>query len=479
MGRKILYNALATSVNVLGGLLRNKIIAAFLSLGLFGIFSLGQQSVSVLVALFGFGLPLGVTTVSSQLVTRGEEEQRETVSKIVVLVGGMGVGVFLIFAAVIAVVPALVGQIIAGDAGYSLPIAILILSAPFMIVENCLYAVMEGMGRLREIVLFKIAPALVSLPVLYVLASTYGLTGAAIGLLVSEILLVSTALYLLRDLIIITRSAMHVFEIFAELVKIAVLSLAVGGGWFIVDFVVKRHLLALLGEASNGIIQSVAKITDLYPNIALAWLSMHLFPTIAMGAGDKSTSANALERTVLVAVAIIVPVIIVLFTFRDLVLEIVYKKEFTVAHTYFGAMLSIGILRVFSWVVGLALLPLGLKKQWFMTAYILIIVYPLAIWIALIFGSALYAIPLAYGVGLIIQGGGTLLVLRRHGIVFGREFAVGTSFVLALTGLLVLSIFWTPGLALAACGYAWLLVRFKLIVEFRDLLRGLGKKAAA
>jgi PST family polysaccharide transporter len=467
MAGKIAYSSVATAVSIAGGLLRNKIFAAFLSLGLFGILSIGQQSLSLLSSLFAFGLPLGITTLAAGVTGKSLEEQRETVSRIVVLSLGAALLSAIVVAVLLLIDASAISQAITARLEYAVPIGILLLSTPFMVAETCLFALLEGMGKVREIVLFKIVPVVITLPLYYVLASGYGLNGVAAGLLFSEFLLTGFALYLNRRLLVFQRSVLHVRTVFRAIIKIAVLSVIVGAGWLLADFVVKRFLLQTLGETSNGIIQSVAKITDLYPTIALAWLTLHLFPLIARSIEDPPAVARALERTLIVAVAIIVPIIVVLFAFRGIILELVYKKEFSIAVDYFGAMLVTGIPKVISWVLGLALLPMGMKKQWFYSTLVFIGSYLVGIKIGLDLGFEMYAIPFSMAVSWCLQAAYTLFVFHKSNVVFSAAFRGYLLGFVTLTVLIAISIVWLPLLIVVILMYGFMMHRYGAFNELR------------
>jgi len=476
---KIVYSVGATSVTVVSGLLRNKILAVFLSLNLFGILSIGQQSVSLLFTIFAFGLPLGITTLSSQLLTRPREEQIEVVSRLTVLALLLAGIVVLVLLSASVISPTFLSRAVTGNEEYAFPLVILLLSTPFMLVEYSLYAVMEGMGMAKEIILFKVIPSILVLPVLYILSTRYQLVGGAAGLLFNEMLLAGLGLYLLRRLLKFDLAALNVRPIIAKVFKVASLSFLVGAGWFAADFLVKRYMLETLGQVSNGIVQSVAKIADLYPSVALSWLSMHLFPAIAISLDNRAITTGAIHRTVRIAVVLIAPVILVLFAFRSQVLELVYKKEFTLAVDYFGAMLSVGILKVFSWVIGLALLPMGLKKEWFYSAVVLIVGYVLGVIVGLSGEVGIYAIPLGLGLGLSLQTAYTLKVYGVKGYVFERGFRADLIMCSLMTVLLASSVFWLPVLAIAIVSYLWYIYHFQILHELKVRLNEVRSKISA
>lgn len=479
LAKKIVYNTIATGVSVVSGLLRNKILAAFLSLNLFGVLSLGQQSVNLVVTVFAFGLPLGITTYVSRLLSKSQEEQMQAVSRVVLLAIAISGTLALLLCGITVLRPDVFSFAVTGSDIYAVPIAVLLFAAPLMLLESCLFAIMEGMGKVNEILKFKVIPSFVTLPILYYITAEYHLIGAAAGILINEALLSGLALFLLRNDFMLSSDSWNLKTVVSSVYKVAILSFGVGALWFSLDFFVKRYVLTALGEVENGIVQSVAKVADLYPTIVLSWLSMHLFPVMSLNLDDKRAAANALQRTALVAVVLIVPIIIILFTFRGEVLQIVYKKEFTVAVDYFGAMLAIGIVKVFSWVIGLALLPLGLKKQWFYSAIVMTLLYAGGVWAFIYHGFAIYSIPMAYGVGLCVQTAYTLVVFRKNGFVFNQSFAGQVIVYGILSVLLVASVFQPVLLVAVSLTFAWFVFHYDILTEIRERFDDLRSKLSA
>lgn len=479
LSTKITYSITATSINVGAGLVRNKIFAAFLSVNLFGILSIGQQSTSLLFTLFAFGLPLGVSTYASHLVVKSRDEQIEEISRLVALVALLAAFAVVVLSFALLIDAEAISRLVTNDPSYALPIGVLLFAAPLMVIETSLYAMMEGMGNLRGIVTFKVIPSVVALPIIYVLAAKHHLVGAAAGLVVNEVLLVVTGMYVLRDSVVVRKSILRLRPAFISVFKVALLSVLVGFGWMLTDFVVKRSILGTLGEVNNGIVQSVSKITDTYPTVVLSWLTMHVFPLAAINKDDKVALASMLQRTLVVAMSLVVPIILILFAMRPVVLDLLYKHDFVIGSSYFGAALTTGIPKVYSWVVGVVLLPLGMRRQWFVSAMILSAVYAIGVWLGLQNDFSIYAIPVGLVLGLSAQAAYTLFACRKFGIVFGRSFTEQTGFFAALTVFFAIAVVHPYTLIPAALLYFVVLKRSGLLREIRDKLYAKRSEAAA
>lgn len=422
LSTKIMFSITGTIINVLSGFVRNKIYAVYLSVSLFGILSITQQGVSFLFTLFAFGLPVGISTYAAKISTFQPKDQQIALTKILtLLLYQAGIVVCVLFL-LLVFFPHDLAYVITGNTELVIPVFIILFASPFMILQNSLSSIMEGMGLVKKITTFKIIPALIILPVIFILVSRYHFTGAAISILLAEVLFSFFAISTLSKYFTFSSSSFHVFDTIKEVVKVALASVSVGVIWMAADFAVKRYLLETVGLIENGIIQSTAKIIDLYPVVALSWLNIHLFPVLAADVENKKASIAHIERTVLIAVAIIIPVVLILVVARIPILELLYHKDFIIAEDYFAVMLSSGILKVTSWVVGVALLPLGLKKEWLYSAMFYIAIYVVLIVIGFMLEFGIYVIPFATIGGLFVQLIVIILLYQTKGYHFTKNF---------------------------------------------------------
>jgi O-antigen/teichoic acid export membrane protein len=477
LSKKILYSGTATVVNTVGGIVRNKIYAVYLSLSFFGVLSLGQQFISVVTTLFSFGLPLGVTTLSASYLTREKEEQSLGVSRLVVLSVVAAVGLEILLLIVLMFFKQNLSMLLFGSDKYEVPMMILLHAVPCMIVSASLYGVMEGMGKLRAIVIFKTLPIICSLPIIYFLSSNYLFLGASVSVLVGEGFVALVALYLLREHIVLSREVFWLGETVKELFKVAVLSFIVGSITLLSDFVVKRFVLSVGGETANGIVQSVAKVTDLYPMIVLSWLAMHLFPSLAHEKENRQATANVIQRTAFIAGALIIPIVFILFLFREQILELIYQKEFVLASQYFGLMLSTGVLKVFSWVIGVALLAAGFRRLWFYSSLLYAAIFFAVSSIGLSTPLSFYALPLGVGTGLMIQIGYVLYEYRRHSIYFPKNFFIQLLIYTVISILFCLAIFYNVLLIVIIVLYAGYTYHYGFVQEIKTKVQELLRQA--
>ncbi|TAK50685.1 MAG: hypothetical protein EPO24_16500 [Bacteroidetes bacterium] len=276
------------------------------------------------------------------------------------------------------------------------------------------------------------------------------------------------AVILFRKQIVFSKHALRFQDVFSQIFAISVLSFIAGVSWLLIDFFVKRFVLELSGEGSNGIVQSVAKVTDLYPNLALAWLAMHLFPLLGEKKEDTTFVAATVERTMSVAMTIIIPIIIVLFAFRGLILEIIYKEEFVQASLYFGAMLITGIPKVFTWVIGIALLPIGMKRVWFYSTMIYTLLYAGVAIIGVSTELSFYAIPLALVISLTVQSGYVLGEFKKRGIMFSKQFYEQLMLFCIVMALFSVSLFYEYIQFAVIPFFVFFLARYNLLKEIKE-----------
>ena len=476
MIKKIFFGIVTTGVRTVSGIIRNKIYAMVLSLNLYGILSIGIQSSGLLYIFIALGIPLGVTSLVSQIVDKSDEEKKTIISRIVVLASLVTTAFLFLLGLLLLIAPHIASRIVTAKDEYALPIAIVLLASPLMVFENALHSIMEGMGKLREIIVFKIVPVIIILPILYYLTTQYYLLGAALSVFVSEIVLCAVAVIVLRKFISLNRDAFRVQEIFRQIFKVAILSFTIGSLRLATDFIAKRYVLGTMGEIDNGIVQSVARITDLYPLLSIAWLSMHLFPALGTKRDDAAATARIVERATIIAVAIIIPAIVILFAFRTPILELMYKKEFSLATEYFGAMLATGIPKIYSWVLSVGLMAAGLRRQWFYSSIIMSGTYLCGVWVGFSLHFGIYALPLTTGIGFVLQSFYCLYAFKKNSVHFNPAFIMQSIIFGVFSLLFVASVFWNVLLVLITAGYIGFFFRYKLAHEIRDRLLGVFSK---
>jgi O-antigen/teichoic acid export membrane protein len=319
-------------------------------------------------------------------------------------------------------------------------------------------------------------PSVVILPLLYVLTSSLHILGASIAITANEGFLVIVGLVLLRKKFLIVEDVWLLKPIFLRVFKVAVYSFIAGVTWLISDFQVKRSILGRMGEIDNAIVQSVAKVTDLYPNIALAWLAMHVFPEISKKKDDSKGAAALVERTTLIAMALIVPIIVVMFLSRSLILDIIYKREFRIAAGFFGAMLATGIPRAYSWIMGTALLPLGCQKRWFYSIIMYNVFYVIGSWVAFSCNCSIYFLPVVIGVGSTLESLYRLDIYREHGVRLSRDFTYQSLLYCLMAALLVLALYWLPSLIFVTVVYSFVNYRYHVFDNIMARIFNVVKK---
>lgn len=473
---KIVVSNLASVAGMLGGLAKNKILALLLSLDLFGIFAIGQQSVSLIVSILSFGLPTAAASLLASVAGAERDALRRTFSKILVTVAAVGAGVAVLTGLAVAVDLQSLAVAVTASAVYAGPVGVMLLAAPLMIVHLTLASALEGLGRVRQAAWLKVIPLAVAVPALALLATRFSLPGAAAAFLLGEGAALIVALWMVRDLVRLDRSAFSPGDVLRPLLRVALYSLGVAAATFAVDFVVKRYVLHLLGESANGIVQSVGKLTDLYPSVSLAWLTVHLFPVLGALGGDRRPAGPAIERTLHIAVSLVFPLILMLFLFRGPVLAAVYSGEFTVGRTYFGAWLAAGIPLIYSWVLGVATLPVGLTREWFFGALVYGAAYGILAWLGLNATGSILVLAAAAGTARILHIAYMALAWRRAGVPFSPSLGRVTLLYAGVTVSLALALsseWWL----VAAAGFFTAAARSSgLLTEARERLRASRRK---
>lgn len=267
-----------------------------------------------------------------------------------------------------------------------------------------------------------------------------GLTGAAVGLLFGNVLLVHVYLRRSKGLLATARSTLgrwlapkrrRPFQ--RQLLRTGGASLAISVVFAAADFGLRSAVLHADGKDTAGIWFALLTISVQFLGVtvgALSYLSAPLFARLN-ARRDVDATATLVDDTLRITLVTAIPVICGLAALRNVVVPLVFTSKFDPLVHYFPYQMVGDAFRTIAWSLGVALVPLAMTDAW-----------------------------LAIGVGSsIIYAAGIPLVIR-----FGVGAAVGAWIAMWCSSALITAIvllrrgFWRPsaqtwcGLILGGCG---------------------------
>jgi PST family polysaccharide transporter len=208
--------------------------------------------------------------------------------------------------------------------------------------------------------------SLLGLPIIIILVREYGLFGAIIQIIITSLLggILATICYKWfrgKD-----SESLLLFDLDNQLIS----KIAKFGGASLISaivfaaaiLIIRSLIINNLGIEQGGIYHAVSGISFQYLSIGLFSLSVYWLPHLA-GISGKKTIVEQLNQFLRISFSVMIPLLVILMTFRDQLIVLVYSTSFITA----SALLPIQILgdyfRIIFWIISASLLPMVMIKQ--------------------------------------------------------------------------------------------------------------------
>lgn len=314
----------------------------------------------MLNGIINLGIPVGITAKVSELYSSKEEDYIARINSYwaffikLILILSFSIVLLLVFFSN-PFTNALVGS-----TEYNLLFIIIILGVPFTASYSIIDGFLKSFGAISTIVRISVIATILSTLVLIPLVIYFNVIGVALsifflGLLPMTIFAIKyrkqfRSFFRFKDLIQINLGEKW------NVLKIGIVSIAAALMHQGAIILMRRLIISEFGEVDNGIYQSVLGISLNYFAIIYAFLSNYTLPKIS-SIKDNFDLVTELNGNLRFLMVIIVPSILLIFSFRDIVLQLVYTKEFLEAKNLFLFQLIGDVFRMLAALFGLWLIP--------------------------------------------------------------------------------------------------------------------------
>lgn len=118
------------------------------------------------------------------------------------------------------------------------------------------------------------------------------------------------------------------------------------------------------GIEGNGLLQSVVGLSNNYFTFIFITLTAYSFPKIASIKNNDVLVNNEINQNLRFITFIMVPLIIMVFAFKEVLVIILYSKDFSVIVSYLKFQLIGDFFKALGWVFGLWQIPKSRLKLW-------------------------------------------------------------------------------------------------------------------
>lgn len=352
-------NAIAVIIRVLSSIVLNKIIAIYVGPAGYAVIGQFQNLVAMLTTFASGGMNNGVTKGTAEHFDDPERQRRLWRTAGTVTVAGAS-----IFGLGIILFNGMIARYVLNDPRFGGVFIWLGLSLGLIALNGLLLAILNGKKQIKLFVMINIAGSLVGLAVTGALTVLLGLRGALIALSVNQaIVFFVAAIACLRQPWFrmtmlfgsIDRDALR------ELLKFTAMTLTSAIVVPVTQIMIRRHLIGSFGMESAGFWEALTRISTLYLTLVTVPLSIYYLPRFA-----EIRTAGEMRQEIVSGCRLILPLTIlgaaVIFLMRDVVIGILFTKDFVPMRDLFLWQVIGDIFKVTGWLFGYVLIGRGMAK---------------------------------------------------------------------------------------------------------------------
>lgn len=321
----------------------------------FGVISQFSNFQIFLTGVICLGIPVGLTTLVAQ------RYQKKNFYEIQSLIVYLGLITF-VFALIISITLIFLSKhlssyLVNDESGYSILI-ILMLMIPFLIQYSLLEAYLKGTDQINLIVKINLINSFLSLIIIFPLTYYFSVYGAAIFMFISGLLPLFIFMFLAKF------DFRKLFKIKIEfkpnllknIIKIGIVSLASSFLFQLSMIQLRKFIIDNYGIQSAGIYQTVLGLSTSYFVIIYTYLSLYSLPQFSK-IENNIDIIKELNNNLRFLLFLIIPMAMLLLSFKNEYLIVFYSSEFLKASDYFYYQILGDIFRVLAALFGLWLIP--------------------------------------------------------------------------------------------------------------------------
>lgn len=263
----------------------------------------------------------------------------------------------------------MISSIVMGDQRYMPLVAISAVAIPLGLLTAGYAQILQSFLLIGSLAKANIATTAASLVLTVGLVVAFGLTGAVVA--TSLVTLVQLGIYFRREpWVIRARSWRRRLPLdwpaLRPVIQLGMAGVIAGMATTLVSLLIRTDIVRVLGLEQNGVYQPVAASSDTYLEFLLASTSFYLFPRLTelLTTGRRADAARELGHGLRLMLAVTVPFLLLAVAFSEPIVVLLYSSKFRDAADPLAIQMAGNILKVITWSIGAALLPLGFYRIW-------------------------------------------------------------------------------------------------------------------
>jgi O-antigen/teichoic acid export membrane protein len=345
------------------GIVQTKVLATQLGPSGLGIF--GQCT--AFLAFIGIPIANGILPAANRYIPANQSMgEYDEVNRWVISTRTLAIGLGILVMIIMISCAGIISEFLLGNQEYSALIVLSAIAIPISSFYLTQRALIQSFKQIRIWSLTTLLVSLLGLPIVIVLVKRYGLYGAVCQIILTSLLggILTTFCYNwyrgknVESLLIFKWDD----QIVAKMAKFGGASLSSAIIFSAVILIIRSLIINYLGNEQVGIYHAVSSISLQYLSVGLFSLSVYWFPHLAGISGHKII-VRELNQFLRISFSIMIPILVILMTFRTQIIELVYSSSFIAASALLPIQIIGDYFRIIFWIISASLLPMVMIKQ--------------------------------------------------------------------------------------------------------------------
>jgi len=345
------------------GIVQTKVLATQLGPSGLGIF--GQCT--AFLAFIGIPIANGILPAANRYIPANQSMgEYDKVNRWVISTRTLAIGLGILVMIIVISCAGIISEFLLGNQEYFPLIVLSAIAIPISSFYLTQRALIQSFKQIRIWSLITLLISILGLPIVIVLVKRYGLYGAVCQIILTSLLggiLATIGYNWYRGK---NAESLLMFkwdnQIIAKLAKFGGASLTSAFIFSAVILIIRSLIINYLGNEQGGIYHAVSSISLQYLSVGLFSLSVYWFPHLAGLSGHRIV-VKELNKFLRISFSIMIPILVILMTFRTQIIELVYSSSFIAASALLPIQIIGDYFRIIFWIISASLLPMVMIKQ--------------------------------------------------------------------------------------------------------------------
>lgn len=346
----------AQVINIIIGVLRNKIVAILLGTFGIGLISIYQSIIDLIKSLSSFGIETaGVTEIASN----SESESKQLMSIAIVKRWSILFAIFGAFLNLVLCYP--ISQYFFDNSNHVLPIALLSICTFFTLLAAGEAVILQGLRKISYMVKSGLIWNSIGLALAIPLYLFFRINGIIPVFIIVSICMYFSAYYYRKKMNLklpsvsttqLLSKQSFILKLGFYIVIAAVLSQYA-------TFLIKSIITQDLGVSTVGLFQAAWTISNVYIMLILRSMSADFYPRLSGLINNNEENNDLVNQQTYIALIAVTPIIVFLILLTKPIVSLLYTAEFETSSSLLHWLLIGSFFKVISWALGFMLLARG------------------------------------------------------------------------------------------------------------------------